>query len=314
MPGKPTRPFHIQERDCAVLLDLLHSRVLTLRHVALLHFGGRYEAAKKRMATLRAASVVAAHPRTLFTPALLHITKTGLSLLHKRRMIAFRPDVGAKVLKARFVIPPTAIRHELAVLDTKAAFCHALSASGTAQVLEFTTWPLLNQFIVHREVVKPDGFVRYRITTTTGITGDGCCFLEMDLSTEPQTTLVKRALQYVAYAKSGAFAALQERSYHDAKGYPFRVLFVMENESRRNNTIERLLDQRPPVLALIWLTTLSALKRDPLGEIWIRPADYRSAINGTPFASRNGSSSRMYRRDVARDTFVERHVARRRLL
>jgi hypothetical protein len=79
------------------------------------------------------------------------------------------------------------------------------------------------------------------------------------------------------------------------KAFPFRVLMVLPNEDRRNNMAERLLQNEPPVLTMVWLTTFSEITADPLGAIWMRPLDYREITKRTPYypnRSRTGASRR----------------------
>ncbi len=54
---------------------------------------------------------------------------------------------------------------------------------------------------------------------------------------------------------------------------------------------------------MVWLTTFSEVKADPLGAIWMRPLDYREITKGTlydPSRPRTGA----YRRDPVREGLV----------
>jgi hypothetical protein len=88
---------------------------------------------------------------------------------------------------------------------------------------------------------------------------------------------------------------------------------VLPNEERRNNMAERLLQNEPPALTMVWLTTFAEIIADPLGAIWMRPLDYREITKGTqydPSRTRTGA----YRRDPARDRLIAAEVKKRRLL
>jgi hypothetical protein len=70
-------------------------------------------------------------------------------------------------LEKRARVSEQTLRHELEVMDVKAAFHTALKKSPTFSVVEFSTWPHLNQFdAVGPQIgggdvtVKPDGFIR----------------------------------------------------------------------------------------------------------------------------------------------------------
>lgn len=96
--------------------------------------------------------------------------------------------------------------------------------------------------------------------------------------------------------------------------FPFRVLMVMKSAERRNNTAKRLAHNNPRILELVWLTTLAEVTSDPLGLIWIRPADYRAVTTGTAFDGEKQSRSRVYRRQPEREAFVEGKIQKRKLL
>jgi len=92
------------------------------------------------------------------------------------------------------------------------------------------------------------------------------------------------------------------------------VLFVLQSAERRNNLAEALLRNNPPILSLVWLTTLDEITRDPLAAIWIRPIDYRGALASTPHDITAPARSRKYRRSGERDSLVEERVQKRALL
>ena len=97
-------------------------------------------------------------------------------------------------------------------MDVKAAFHAALAPSQKFSILEFSTWPLLNQFETSRDgygsnvLVKPDGFIRIheQEAGTKGFAHD--CFLEVDRSSEVQDALIAKTNSYRDYYQSGGFA------------------------------------------------------------------------------------------------------------
>jgi hypothetical protein len=87
---------------------------------------------------------------------------------------------------------------------------------------------------------------------------------------------------------------------------------VLLTEERRNNMAERLLQNDPPALTMVWLTTFSEVITDPLGAIWMRPVDYREITQGTqydPSRRRTGA----YRREPARERLVAAELKKLRL-
>jgi len=101
-------------------------------------------------------------------------------------------------------------------------------------------------------------------------------------------------------------------THEDYKDCPFRVLMVLPNEERRNNMAERLLQNEPSAVTMVWLTTFSEITADPLGTIWMRPLEYRDITKGTqydPSRPRTGA----YRREPAREGLVVARLKKLRL-
>src|SRR5262249_11516802 len=122
-------------------------------------------------------------------------------------------------------------------------------------------------------------------------------------STETQTTLVNRASCYLDYYKSGGFAVANGKSRAEYKEHPFRVLFVLKNTERRNNTAERLLEAMPPIRTFVYLSTLEEVLKNPLGSTWLRPVDYRDAV-GYVISSKHLRPP-VYRRQSMREKLIE---------
>ncbi|MGH7261402.1 MAG: hypothetical protein ACREI9_12095, partial [Nitrospiraceae bacterium] len=72
---------------------------------------------------------------------------------------------------------------------------------------------------------------------------------------------------------------------------------------RRNKMAERLLQNTPPVLTMVWLTTFPEITTDSLGAIWMRPLDYREITKGTPYDSSRERTG-AYRRQPEREEMV----------
>ena len=106
-------------------------------------------------------------------------------------------------------------------------------------------------------LVKPDGFVRLHEKATDGDLFEHFLFLEVDRSTEHRETLARRAFGYQDFYRRGGLAVRCGATSEEYRDFPFRVLMVLRNEERRNNMAERLLQNDPPVLTMVWLTTYS---------------------------------------------------------
>jgi hypothetical protein len=311
----------VQDRDCIFLRGLFESRIMTAEHITMLYFDGRNEAAKKRLQKLKAAGFIAERKRHAFEPAILFLTRKAFAVLRERGVLAEYPQLDSSALEKRSRVSELTVRHELEIMDVKAAFHVALAADKKFSIAEFSTWPLLYQFDAFRSghggaevLVKPDGFIRIHENESDGSLSEHTFFLEVDRSTETQDTLIARAGCYGDYYKSGGFAVRNGGTRADFKEYPFRVLMVFKSAERRNNTAERLLQHNPPIFSQVCLSTFEEVTANPQGEIWIRPMDYRHATAETPFAPGRMRETWGYRRQTEREMVVEKRIKKWRIL
>jgi len=312
--------LQLQDRDLVLLRGLFESRVMTTDHATALYFDGKGEAAKKRLQKLKSAGFITERPRRSFEPSVLFLTRKGLEMLQEHGVLAEYPAFALPALDRRARVSDLTIRHELEIMDVKAAFHATIKKMPSFSIAEFSTWPGLHEFTVHHpdrsgaEVpTKPDGFIRIH-ETDNGEKFERTFFLELDRSNETQDKLIGKAGSYFEYYKSGGFAIRNGAASDDYKKFPFRVLIVVKNAERRNNTAERLLQNTPPILTMVWLTTYPDVVADPLGPIWIRPSEYRDATTGTPFDAEPQINPSAYRRNTERETFIESKIKKVRLL
>lgn len=316
-----TGSIALQDRDRALLRGLLESRVMTAAHVAALYFDGKKEGTKKRLQKLKAAKLIGERKRRVSEASALFLTRQGLAVLQSEGVLANYPQVSMPALQRRTQVSDLTLRHELEVMDVKAALHSAIRGTSRFAVEEFSTWPLLYQFEARRNgrdgqmvVVKPDGFIRIREQEADGELSEYTFFLEVDRSSETQDALVSKASCYMDYFRSGGFAERNGAPRSAFKEYPFRVLMVFKTVERRNNTAERLLQMTPPILRQVWLSTMPELTADPLAPIWISPADYREATKGTQFDPEHRPAAWGYKRQAEREVLVEGRVRKQGLL
>jgi hypothetical protein len=218
-------------------------------------------------------------------------------------------------------IPPTKLEHHLDILALCSAFKSARLPNELHRVLEFSTLEASFQFKAFdgagygaaAVLVKPDGYLRVMEIKNDRFI-EHAFFLEMDRSTEAQRILVRKAICYVSYYRSGGYAQWLGQPREEFRKYPFRVLMVLKNAERRNNTMAQLLQLKPPVRAQVWLTTLEECLADPWGSIWAQPRDYLAIITGTAFDPMNQDGKGLYRHQAEREAFVERFLMKRPLM
>jgi Replication-relaxation len=285
---------------------------MTLSHAAILYFNGRAEAAKKRMQKLKVAGLIGERSRKAYEPSILFLTREGFGAIQERGLLNGLPILTWPSLERRLQVSDLTLRHELEVMDVKAALYAAVGKESAFDVAEFSTWPLLFQFRASPDgrsdiLVKPDGFIRIHEQDGQSIF-EHAFFLEVDRSSETVDTLARRALCYLNYYQRGGLAERFGHPRSAYKDFPFRVLMVFKTAERRNNITERLLTQDPPILSQVWLSTLKQVLADPLGPIWIRPRDYREATAGTTYAVVPSGIPNVYRRQQDREQFIESAV------
>lgn len=319
--NQPT--LELQERDLEIFRGLFESRLMTLDHIARLYFENQYEAAKKRIQRLKTERFLRERPRRVYEPSILHLSRRAFDELLRRGYLKEYPKFAWNQLEDRARVSDLTLRHELAVLEVKTAVSCAARSAPHLELLEFSTWPALYQFEAAQPprpgiysnsgvVIKPDGFVRLYEHTEEGETFEHFLFLEVDRSTEPRDTLALRTYGYQHYYRCGGLAVRYGHNPEDYKDFPFRVLIVLPNDERRNNMAERLLQNTPPVLTMVWLTTFAEITTNPLGAIWMRPIDYRDITTGTPYdpgRERTGA----YRRQPEREEIVGQALKNQRL-
>lgn len=291
--SRPRVSIECQERDIALLRDLFVSRIMTLAHISALHFEGRGEAAKKRIQKLKAAGLIAERPRKARDPGVLYLGRAGFTLLSNEGHIADLPRLSTASFEKRAKVSDLTLRHELAVMDVKATLAPAIGRNPGMKMVEFCTWPMLCQFDAHPKGypvvrVKPDG--RLRVEERVGEkVFEHAFFLEVDRGTETLGTLTRRSLCYREHYATGDFAVSCGGSREDYSEYPFRVLIVLPSVARRDNLTRDLKALNPPILTQVWLTTITEVVRDPLGQVWLRPKDHCASAETMPQLSLFGT-------------------------
>jgi hypothetical protein len=272
----------LQERDIALLKGLFESRLMTLSHVTAIHFAGAAEAAKKRVQKLKSAGYLAERPRRAYEPSILHLTRTAFTALAESGYLDEYPSLVWSDLQRRARVSDLTLKHELAVMDFKAAMYTAVAKTPGVSVAEFCTWPLLYEFEAspHADglrsmTVRPDGFIRLHQTDADGGISEHTFFLEVDRSTEVLDTLITRCQCYRNFYRRGGLAERNGRPREEFDSFPFRVLIVARTSERRDNLCQRLLLLHPPILSQVWLATFAAASALPLGASWLTPAIYR---------------------------------------
>lgn len=278
-----TQHYHAQltDRDCQVFRGLFESRIMTVAHVAALYFAGHADAARKRLWKLQTSGYINQRPRNAYDPAIYVLTAKSFRALTENHHLEGFPKLSPAQMAKRAQVSEMTIRHELAVMDVKAAFVSAVAKLPHLQILEFNTWPRLSQFVgrpgdnENSLLVRPDGFIRI---ATRPDDAEQRFFLEVDRSTETLDNLATRMLCYRHHHRSGGFAERLGHPREQFMHFPLRVLAIFKTQQRQDNFARHLLSMHPPILSQVWSTTLEEVCRDAAGAIWLRPVDYRNTL------------------------------------
>jgi hypothetical protein len=141
----------LQNRDIVFLRGLFESRVMTADHIAALFFDGKREYTKKRLQKIKAAGFMGERRRRVNEPSIYFLTRKAFTLLNSQGLLSGFPTLGAKSFESRAKVSDFTIRHELEVMDVKAAFHTAARDCGKCTVREFSTWPRMYEF----QAVRP---------------------------------------------------------------------------------------------------------------------------------------------------------------
>src|SRR5580704_15496235 len=121
--------LQLQERDAQLLHGLFVSRVMTGTHITALYFGGSKEAAKKRLQKLKSVGLVGERKRRVNEKSVLFLTRKGHARLEQRQLLLAFPQLSGAAFEKRANVSELTLRHELEVMDVKAAFHSTLAQS-----------------------------------------------------------------------------------------------------------------------------------------------------------------------------------------
>src|ERR1022692_269569 len=131
MATPPSDSNTVQDRDIAILRGLFESRVMTTVHVADLFFGDSREATKKRLQKIKATGLISERKRRVNEKSVLFLTRKGHAILEQRQLLSVFPKLSGAAFEKRANVSELTLRHELEIMDVKAAFHSALTESET---------------------------------------------------------------------------------------------------------------------------------------------------------------------------------------
>jgi hypothetical protein len=311
------------ERDHALFLGLFEAGVMLRSQIADLYFAGSYEAGNKRLQKLLkhgylGERVVVGHPGK-YLPSWITLAEPAFRALKANELV--EPHFAWESVKRRLSRSSSTLAHDLGVVDLWVAFARAARRANGHELRRFSTWPYEFQFATDGSrdrtpsFLLPDAFaVLASIDDPTLDPIESALFFEWDRSTEGRTVLRKKAIAYDQYYRTGTFATRCGGSRDDAEEYPFRTIFAVRNEERRNNLLEELARPTggPPLIHdQFWSATWEEILTDPLGPIYLHIGDYLAATEATMYHP--ASFVTKYRvRD--RDELIQERAVKRALL
>jgi hypothetical protein len=318
--------MQITDRDLGVIFTTLHHPFLTIDEIRQLHFSvdnGRKSAARRLHILWNAGFLKRQWIPTLVgsSPAIYTASQAGVQLLLEAQRIT------PEELPSNGPVAPTTMRHELNVnkfvtavmvgIAERYGLCHpeasptrrldldklseVLSVESGSHLWDYVANPDSAEKSRHPHIpIRPD-----RLFTLKTEDGWKVFFLEVEIAAKSQARFRRRIRGYRAYYSSDGFLRRYGQG-EDRSQYPFCVLITAPTEERRNNLIELAIKEK--TLRMCWFAVYDEAVADPLGQVWIRPEEYASAIAGLS----EQDKTRMYRthRRVERDAFIRQNIRR----
>ena len=293
-PARYRPRVDLGDRDLALFAGLFEARVMLREQIAELFFSGSYEAAAKRLQKLLAHGYIRERTmgdrRGAYLPRFLSLAEPAFVAL--REAGRFEERFTWERVKRRLTGSVSSLAHDLDVVDLWIAFAKATHEGTPHRLKRFSTWPYLYQLGTalgggfRSTVLLPDAFAVIASTDDPALPPvESALFFEWDRSTEWRSVLREKASAYDRLYRSGAFAERAGGTRADVADYPFRVVFAVKNEERRNNLLEELArpNGRPLIHDQFWCTTWDEILADPFGPIYLHVADYQAATRGTMY-------------------------------
>ncbi|WP_083291668.1 replication-relaxation family protein [Rhodococcus sp. 1139] len=234
----------LSERDWAVLRSVAAHRFLTSAQITRLHFAGHADTsgpvlARRTLGRLRSRRLLASLERRIggvragSSGLVYHVDVVGDRLLRRE---------SGRTSRRRFSSPsPTFLRHTLAVAQTHILLLEASRAGQCELVrceIEPASWRRHLGLGGARLTLKPDLFAETATDHDSAFTTSW--FIEVDLGTEHQPTLLRKCHDYDVYYRSGA-----EQAEHGV--FPL-VVWIMtasspEATERRCTALRQVIDK-----------------------------------------------------------------------
>ena len=313
----------LNKRDLALFHGLFEARVMLREQIAELFFDGSYDAAGKRLQKLMNYRYLrerrVGDRRGEYLPRWISLAEPAFVALRAAGLVEARFTWDA--VKNRLASSASSLAHDLDVVDLWCAFVRAIDASKDHTLKDFSTWPYRYQFdaITPRRngssILLPDAFAVIEYDDDSEFSPFASpLFFEWDRSTEGRTVLCDKAAGYDHFYRSGKFAERCGGTRKDVEAYPFRTIFAVKTEERRNNLLEELArpQRRPQLIAdQFWCTTWEEIRADPLGAIYLHSDDYRAVTKGSMYDPARFVTKQ---RVIHRDELVREKAVKRRLI
>jgi len=305
---------NIQDRDLEIIKEVAKDRFLTARQIQALFFNS-YSAAQRRLQKLwnkgylkrEYAPVKFGSSEALYCP-----TKKGIDLLIQRSIIV--PDeINWKSKYNR--VKPEKKQHEIDANEFKVVLTIAVRENNYAELLFCERGSSFWDYVKDpdpdpkdkREYIpiRPDRFIGLKINGLSNY-----FFLEIDRGTMRLKECARKLGGLREYYFSGGFFKKYGQPGYKKEHYSYRVLITAPTEERRNNLVEKAIEQGS--LEMCWFGLFSEVIQDPLGKVWIRGKEYKEVLERLAEWERE----RILRthRKLERDEIIKKGVDRRSIL
>ncbi len=305
---------NVQDRDLKVIKEVAKDRFLTARQIQALFFSS-YSAVQRRLQKLwnkgylkrEYAPVKFGSSEALYCP-----TKKGMDLLVERSVIN-SDEIKWKSKYNR--VKPEKKQHEIDVNEFKVALAVGVRENNNVELLfcekDSSYWDYVKDPEPDpkdkREYIpiRPDRFIGLKINGLSNY-----YFLEVDRGSAALKECARKLRGLREYYFSGRFFKKYGQPGYRKEDYSYRVLITAPTEERRNNLIEKVIEQGS--LEMCWFGLFSEVIENPLGKVWIRGKEYKEVLENLTEWERE-RILRTHRR-LERDDIIKEGVDRRSIL
>ena len=301
--------LQIQERDLAVVRQVMEDRFLSAQQITALFFPSYRRAAERLQFLWNAGYLKREYAPVSFgtSPAIYCLTAKGRELVVEyggvsREQMRWHKDTNRGTGPFK--------RHELDLTDVKVGLTVAARKRLDVELHHFGKGSAYYDKVTNAQPdagekehipIRPDAFIVLRVGRRYHY-----FFLEVDRGTMALKRLRTKLKGYRAYYFGGGFFAKYGQTGQRQEDYSFRVLMTCPTEETRNNRLEVAAALGSNTMC--WFAVQEETVRDPFGSVWVRGKEYKEALKQQKVAQEVVERWGRAKNKAERDGFMRQRV------